>query len=67
MAGVVDELRLIRYPILLGSGKPLFDGCGERRILKLIDERQFTSGAVMSKYALHDERHGDMAAAEGER
>jgi len=52
--GVVDEIRLIRYPILLGSGKPLFNGCGERQVLKLTDERRFTSGAVMSKYALND-------------
>jgi len=66
-AGVVDEMRLIRYPILLGSGKPLFDGCGERRKLQLTDERQFTSGAVMSNYALNDKRRGKVPPADGER
>jgi dihydrofolate reductase len=52
--GLVDELRLIRYPVLLGSGKPLFDGSGQRRRLVLAEERQFTSGAVVSRYALPD-------------
>jgi dihydrofolate reductase len=51
-AGLVDELRLIRYPVLLGRGKPLFDGAGERRLLTLAEERQFTSGAVVSRYSL---------------
>ena len=57
-AGAVDEIRLIRYPVLLGSGKPLFDGRGERRKLTLTEERQFTSGAVVSRYALSEERLG---------
>jgi len=51
-AGVVDELRLIRYPVLLGKGKPLFDGGDARRGLSLIEEREFTSGALVSRYAV---------------
>ena len=51
-AGLVDELRFIRYPVLLGSGKPLFDGTGQRRLLTLVEERPFTSGAVVSRYSL---------------
>ena len=51
-ANVVDELRMIRYPILLGAGKPLFDGQGARRRLSLIETRAFSSGAVLSRYAV---------------
>ena len=51
-AGAVDELRTIRYPVLLGAGKPLFDGGGERRDLSLIGERKFASGALLSRYAI---------------
>ena len=40
-AGVVDELRTIRYPVLLGAGKPLFDGKGKRHELTLIEDRRF--------------------------
>lgn len=50
-AGLVDELRLIRFPVLLGRGKPLFDGAGQRNQLALAEERQFTSGAVVSRYS----------------
>lgn len=53
-AGLVDELRLIRYPLLLGRGTPLFDGEGQRRDLSLIEERQFSSGAIVTRYAVHD-------------
>jgi dihydrofolate reductase len=51
-AGVVDELRIIRYPVLLGRGTPLFDGTGDRLGLSLTDERAFTSGALVSRYAV---------------
>jgi dihydrofolate reductase len=53
-AGLVDEMRLIRYPVLLGSGTPLFDGSGQRCTLALVEERQFTSGAVVSRYRVAD-------------
>lgn len=51
-ANVVDELRLIGYPILLGAGKPLFDGHGVRQRLSLIESRRFSSGALLSRYAV---------------
>jgi len=51
-ANVVDELRVIRYPILLGAGKPLFEGHGARRSVSLIASREFRSGALLSRYAL---------------
>jgi len=51
-ADVVDELRVICYPVLLGKGKPLFDGSGTRRNLSLIEAREFSSGATLSRFAV---------------
>jgi dihydrofolate reductase len=48
--GVVDELRLIQYPILLGGGTPLFADDGVRRHLKLTGSEAFDSGATLHRY-----------------
>jgi dihydrofolate reductase len=54
-AGVVDELRLLRYPVLLGRGKPLFDGQGARHDLALAEERKLASGALVSHYMVRSQ------------
>lgn len=46
----VDELRLIRYPVVLGGGTPLFSGDGERRHFDAIDTTQFESGALLERF-----------------
>jgi dihydrofolate reductase len=38
-AGLIDELRLIVHPLILGGGTALFDGIGQRRILELADAK----------------------------
>jgi dihydrofolate reductase len=48
-AGVVDELRTIRYPVLLGAGKPLFNDKGTRCELEPVEQREFASGALLSR------------------
>lgn len=48
--GVVDELRLIQEPVLLGGGTPLFAKDGRRLNLTLVDSRTFASGAVLNRY-----------------
>jgi dihydrofolate reductase len=48
--GLVDELRLMVHPIILGAGKSLFR-TAERRIgLELLKVRPFKSGNVMLHY-----------------
>lgn len=48
--GLVDEVRIMVSPIILGSGKSLFHTAGERIRLKLRDARTFASGNVLLSY-----------------
>lgn len=47
--GLVDELRLLVYPVVLGEGKRLFHE-GTKATLRPIETRALESGVVMVKY-----------------
>lgn len=47
---LIDEVRLIVNPILLGSGKAMFTGLKNRVNLKLLNTRTFNSGNVLLYY-----------------
>ena len=49
-ADLVDELRLIVFPVILGSGKRLFRDEAALRQLTLLESRTFASGAVQVVY-----------------
>ncbi len=51
-AGEVDELRLVRYPVVLGGGTPLFAADGQRRALTLVETRDYVAGPTVSRYAV---------------
>jgi len=47
---LIDEYRLMVFPVVVGSGKPLFgDGSGTT-VLRLIDTKRFGSGVVVLTY-----------------
>jgi dihydrofolate reductase len=48
--GLLDELRLMVHPIVLGSGKRLFEDGGDRKALELVDSRKFATGVVYLAY-----------------
>ena len=51
-AGMVDELRLIVYPLLAGDGKALFGTAHNRRGLDLRKVQQLTNGRVSLIYGI---------------
>ncbi|MEI9920342.1 MAG: dihydrofolate reductase family protein [Bacteroidota bacterium] len=48
---LVDELWLSVHPIVLGSGKPLFQNIDTRKNFKLIDTITYSSGLITLKYS----------------
>lgn len=51
-AGLVDELRLIVYPLIAGEGKPLFAKTERRRGLELLKVRELQGGRVSLAYGI---------------
>jgi dihydrofolate reductase len=49
-AGLVDEYRLMVFPIVLGGGKRLFGEHDEAAALKLVDSHPLASGTVILTY-----------------
>jgi class 3 adenylate cyclase/dihydrofolate reductase len=49
-ANLVDEYRLMLFPVVLGSGKRLFRDESDMRYLRLVSTRAFESGAVLLIY-----------------
>jgi dihydrofolate reductase len=48
--GLIDEVRLIVHPIILGSGKGLFAGVRNEHMLELVQSRTDRSGRVVLTY-----------------
>jgi dihydrofolate reductase len=48
--GLVDEVRIMVNPVVLGAGKSVFKTAGERISLKLVKSRRFDSGKVLLCY-----------------
>ena len=57
--GLLDELRLFVHPIVVGSGRRLFEGGGDQIALELADSRTFSSGTVYLTYRPASGRDGD--------
>jgi dihydrofolate reductase len=49
-AGLIDELRLMVFPVVLGSGKRLFPETEDRLPLELADAQQFSTGVIVNTY-----------------
>jgi len=48
--GLVDVYRLAVHPVILGTGKPLFENIEKRVGLKLIDAKPSNSGVILLRY-----------------
>src|SRR5713226_2279308 len=47
---LIDEYRLMVHPVVLGSGKRLFRDGTDKKVLRLIDTKTFSSGVVILSY-----------------
>ena len=47
---LVDEYRLMVFPVVLGSGRRLFPETEEKTVLKLVETTAFDSGVVVHTY-----------------
>ena len=62
-AGLVDELRLIVHPILLGQGKRLFDDRAQPSAFRLDATRTTSTGVLVNRYVRDGEvRTGSFAS-----
>jgi dihydrofolate reductase len=48
--GLLDELRLFVFPLVVGSGQRLFGTVGEKLPLKLLDSATFETGVLQLTY-----------------
>src|SRR3712207_3073930 len=48
--GLLDELRLMVHPLVMGSGRRLFEDGGDREALELVDSRTFRTGVLYLTY-----------------
>jgi dihydrofolate reductase len=47
---LLDELRLMVHPIVVGSGKRLFEDGGDQKALQLVDSKIFSTGVLYLSY-----------------
>jgi dihydrofolate reductase len=48
--GLLDELRLMVHPVVVGSGKRLFEGESDQKALRLVDSKTFSTGVLYLTY-----------------
>ena len=50
-AGLIDEFQIVVNPVILGAGRPLFDGITKPLPLELVKSRAFANGNVLLCYS----------------
>ena len=53
-AGLVDEMRLMVFPVVLGSGKRVFPDSPDKLTMELVGTERFDSGVQIHTYRTGD-------------
>lgn len=53
--GLVDELRLLIFPIAIGGGKSIWSQGRERNPMKLVESQTFDTGVIFTRYVPNSE------------
>ena len=64
-AGLIDEYRLLTFPVAVGGGKRLFADGGPANGFELLDSRVTSTGATYSVLAPTSFRRGDIEVEDG--
>jgi dihydrofolate reductase len=48
--GLVDQVRLLIHPVVVGAGQRLFGETSDRKLLRLVDTRAVGEGVVIHTY-----------------
>ena len=64
---LVDELRLMVFPVLLGSGKRLFGEMSNLKALRLVDSKVVGEGVTILRYEPAPEKAKEVAATASSR
>lgn len=51
-AHLLDEIMLFTHPVVLGSGRPLFDSLEEPLQLDLIEQQEYADGVTLHRYSV---------------
>src|SRR5947209_14846881 len=54
--GLIDEYQILVHPVILGSGKPLFQDIKDQVKLKLVNTKTHPSGVVLLSYQPREKR-----------
>jgi dihydrofolate reductase len=65
--GLVDELRMFRYPVVVGGGTPFLPPVTEDVPLKLIETRTFGSRVIYERYGRARDESADTAVRSSAR
>lgn len=59
--GLLDELMLLTHPVVLGTGRPLFDELAEPLECDLLEHTEFEDGVILHRYSIRGARGIDPA------